>query len=282
MIDGKSSEAGSGQGGGGVVLITGASGFIAAALIARLGERYTVVGLDRAGPPDPPPPAAAVAIDLGSDEAVRAALEEVRARYGARIASVIHLAAYYDITGKPNPLYDKVTVQGTRRLIEGLQSFEVEQFVFASTMLVHKPTATPEERISEESPIGASWAYPQSKVDTEALLHERHGNIPAVFLRAAGVYDDDGRSAFLAQQISQIYEHRLISHFYPGMLCAAQSSVHREDLADAVVRLVDRRHDLPSELPLLVGEPDPPGYAEIQDIVGEALHGVGQVLAVHR
>ena len=34
MIDGKSSEAGSGQGGGGVVLITGASGFIAAATLA--------------------------------------------------------------------------------------------------------------------------------------------------------------------------------------------------------------------------------------------------------
>ncbi|MGE6695962.1 vitamin K epoxide reductase family protein [Sphingobium limneticum] len=258
-----------------IVLVTGASGFIAAALIARLGERYTVVGLDRAGPPEPPPPAAAIDIDVGSDEAVHAALEEVRARYGNRIASVIHLAAYYDISGDPNPLYDKVTVQGTRRLIDGLQSFDVEQFVFASTMLVHKPTATPQERINEESPIGASWAYPQSKVDTEALLHERHGRIPVVYLRPAGVYDDDGRSAFLAQQISQIYEHRLISHFYPGMLCAAQSSVHRDDLAEAVVRLVDRRHDLPSELPLLIGEPDAPGYAEIQNIVGEALHGEG-------
>jgi nucleoside-diphosphate-sugar epimerase/uncharacterized membrane protein len=275
MADVKRSEAGNGQGDGGVVLITGASGFIAAALIARLAERYTVVGLDRAGPPDPPPPAAAVDIDLGSEEAVRSALEEVRARYGNRIASVLHLAAYYDITGKPNPLYDKVTVQGTRRLIDGLQSFEVEQFVFASTMLVHKPTARPDERIDEDSPIGASWAYPQSKVDAEALLREHHGNIPVVYLRAAGVYDDDGRSAFLAQQISQIYEHRLISHFYPGMLCAAQSSVHRDDLADAVLRLVDRRHDLPAELPLLIGEPDAPGYAEIQDIVGEALHGEG-------
>src|SRR3546814_18601998 len=59
------------------------------------------------------------------------------------------------------------------------------------------------------------------------------------------------------------------------MLCAAQSSVHREDLADAVLRLVDRRHALPPELPLLIGEPDPPGYAEIQDIVGAALHGEG-------
>ena len=258
-----------------IVLVTGASGFIAAALIARLGERYTVVGLDRAGPPEPPPPAASIDIDVGSDEAVHAALEEVRARYGNRIASVIHLAAYYDISGDPNPLYDKVTVQGKRRLIDGLQSFDVEQFVFASTMLVHKPTATPQERINEESPIGASWAYPQSKVDTEALLHERHGRIPVVYLRPAGVYADEGRSAFLAQQISQIYEHRLISHFYPGMLCAAQSSVHRDDLAEAMVRLVDRRHDLPSELPLLIGEPDAPGYAEIQDIVGEALHGEG-------
>src|SRR3546814_20600367 len=59
------------------------------------------------------------------------------------------------------------------------------------------------------------------------------------------------------------------------MRCAAQSSVHRDDLADAVLRLVDRRRDLPSELPLLIGEPDAPGYAEIQDIVGEALHGEG-------
>lgn len=275
MTDAERSEPGSDESGPEVVLITGASGFIAAALIARLGERYMVVGLDRAGPPDPPPPAVAVAIDLGSDEAVRSALEEVRARYGNRIASVIHLAAYYDVTGEPNPLYDKITVQGTRRLIEGLQSFDVEQFVFASTMLVHKPTPTPEERINEDSPIGAAWAYPQSKVDTEALLHARRGKISVVYLRPAGVYDDDGRSAFLAQQIARIYEHRLTAHFYPGMLCAAQSSVHRDDLADAVARLVDRRRDLPNELPLLIGEPDAPGYAEIQDIVGEALHGEG-------
>ncbi len=236
MTDVERSEAGSGKNAGEIVLITGASGFIAAALIARLGERYTVVGLDRAGPPDPPPPASAVNFDLGSDAAVRTALDEVRARHGNRIASVIHLAAYYDITGEPNPLYDKITVQGTRRLIDGLQSFEVEQFVFASTMLVHKPTPTPDERINEDSPIAPAWAYPQSKVDTEVMLHERRGKIPVVYLRPAGVYDDGGRSAVLAQQIARIYEHRLTAHFYPGMLCAAQSSVHRDDLADAVLR----------------------------------------------
>ncbi len=33
-----------------VVLITGASGFIGSALIRKLANKYTLVGLDRAGP----------------------------------------------------------------------------------------------------------------------------------------------------------------------------------------------------------------------------------------
>ena len=256
-----------------LVLITGASGFIGRALIGRLSGKYRLVGLDRAGPPDPPPPADAVDFDLGSDEKVTVALDEVRRRFGSRIASVVHLAAYYDVSGEPNPMYDKITVQGTRRLIDGLQGFQVEQFVYASTMLVHRPTARPDERIDEESPIEAAWAYPESKVRTEGLLRERHGSIPLVMLRIAGVYDDLGNSPFIAEQIARIYEHRLTAHLYPGMLCAGQSFVHIEDLADAISRVIERRHDLPPELPLLVGEPEALGYAEVQNIIGEALHG---------
>src|SRR3546814_13732678 len=101
------------------------------------------------GPPDPPSPAVAIDFDLGSDEAIRSAFEEVRSRFGNRIASVIHLAAYYDVTGEPSPLYEKITVEGTRRLIDALKSFEVEQFVYASPMLVHRATDRPDERIDE-------------------------------------------------------------------------------------------------------------------------------------
>lgn len=258
---------------GQVVLITGSTGFIGSALIKRLGEQYTLVGLDRPGPPDPPAPAVAVDFDLGSDEGVRQALDVVRGRFGSKIASVIHLAAYYDVSGEPNPLYDAVTVQGTRRLIQALQDFEVEQFIFASSMLVHRPTGRPDETINEDSPLGPTWAYPESKAQTETLLSEERGKIPIVRLRIAGVYDDFGHSAFLAQQIARIYERQLTSHLYPGMLCAGQSFLHIDDLADAFARLIERRRKLPQDLPLLVGEPEALGYDEIQDIVGCALHG---------
>ena len=256
-----------------VVLITGASGFIGRALIAALGDRYTLVGLDRAGPPDPPAPARTVDFDLGSEHGVDLALEKVRGDFGTEIAAVVHLAAYYDVSGDPNPLYDKITVQGTSRLIGALQAFKVEQFIFASTMLVHRPTGDPNERIDEDAPVEPSWAYPESKVRTEQVLRENHGSIPVVLLRIAGVYDDLGHSPFIAEQIARIYEHRLVAHVYPGMLCAGQSFVHLEDLTDAVLRLIDRRARLPQVLPLLVGEPEALGYAEVQNIIGKATHG---------
>ncbi|HKP33148.1 MAG TPA: vitamin K epoxide reductase family protein [Sphingomicrobium sp.] len=256
-----------------IVLVTGSSGYLGGAIVRKLASKYTVVGFDRPGGKAPPECARQVGLDLGSDQSVREALAEVRQQFGTRIASVIHLAAYYDISGEENPLYDKITVQGTRRLIEALQDFEVEQFVFASTMLVHRPTDRPDKTINEDSPIDPQWAYPESKVKTEQLLREKHGSIPLVLLRIAGVYDDVGHSPFVAQQISRIYEHRLSAHVYPGMLCANQSFIHLDDLTDAVARLIDRRRELPPELPLLVGEPDALGYEEVQNIIGCALHG---------
>lgn len=256
-----------------IVLITGASGFIGRALAARFKDRYTVVGLDRPGSPAAPGAARAIDLDLASDESVARALGEVRGTFGNQIASVVHLAAYYDISGEPNPLYDEITVQGSRRLIDGLQAFAVEQFAFASTMLVHRPTERPDRTIDEDSPIEPSWAYPASKVRTEAMLRETHGRIPIVLLRIAGVYDDLAHSPFITEQVARIYEHRLIAHFYPGMLCAGQSFIHIDDLTDAVLRLIERRQQLPPEGPLLIGKPEALGYAEIQNIIGESLHG---------
>jgi nucleoside-diphosphate-sugar epimerase/uncharacterized membrane protein len=253
------------------VIITGSSGFIGSALVNKLAGRFRLVGFDKISNRTPPPAAECVCIDLTSKEAIKAAFERVRIAYGDRIASLVHLAAYYDLSGEPSPLYEQITVRGTERLLEQLKGFQVGQFIFSSTMLVHAPTDRG-QRINEGSPIDPRWPYPQSKVETEALIRKEHGDIPVVLLRLAGVYDDRGHSAFLSQQIARIYERQLLSHLYPGDIRRGQAFVHLEDVTAAFVALIDRRGKLPKETTLLVGEPETLSYDEVQRLLGRLLH----------
>ena len=112
------------------VIITGSSGFIGSALVNKLSGRFKLVGFDKIAGRSPPPAAECVCIDLTDEEAIAAAFERVRTAYGDRIASVVHLAAYYDLSGEPNPLYEQITIRGTERLLQQLKNFQVDQFIF--------------------------------------------------------------------------------------------------------------------------------------------------------
>src|SRR6266511_6385343 len=254
------------------IIVTGSTGFIGEALIGRLAESYNVIGLDLAAPKALPPSATFEKIDLTSDRSVRQILQKIRKRHGGRIDSVIHLAAYFGLTGEPNPKYEQITVRGTERLLRGLQSFEVEQFIFASSMLVHR-AGHPGVVIDEDWPLESDLPYRSSKIETERLIHEQRDRIPVVDLRPAGVYEDLGHNAFLAQQIARIYENDPKGHVYPGDLRTGQSFLHLEDLADAVLRLIERRKKLPSEVALLLGEPEAIGYGELQAEIGRLIRG---------
>ena len=188
------------------------------------------------------------------------------------IASAIHLAGYFDLTGEPDPKYEQITVRGTERLLRELQSLEVEQFIFASSMLVHRG-ARPGQLIDEDWPLELNLPYRASKIETERLIHAQRGQIPVVYLRPAGIYDDLGHNAFLAHQIARIYEDDLAAHVYPGDLRTGQSPLHLADLIVAVSRLIARRKTLPPELPLLLGEPEVMGYGELQSEIGRLIYG---------
>lgn len=257
----------------GTLIITGSSGRIGSSLIDRVGESYTEMGFDREGPPHPPLETEyVIACDLGSDESVWAALDEVRRLGHRRIASMIHLAAYYSFSGEPSPLYEQVTVRGTERLLHGLRDFEVEQFIFSSTMLVHAP-CEPGERINEDWPLEPKWDYPKSKVATEQLILRERGDVPVVFLRIAGVYDDQCHSIPIAQQIKRIYEQRFISRIFSGDITHGAAFVHMEDMVEALVLAVEHRKNLPQVTTLLIGEPDTLSYDELQRIISRRLHG---------
>lgn len=256
-----------------VVLITGACGLIGTAVTNKLAENYRVVGLDILDSPPPVSFSAYHKVDLTSDESVDQGLERVRMDFGDKIASVIHLAAYYSFSGEPSPLYEKVTVRGTERLLRKLQSFEVEQFIFSSTMLVHAPSPGPGQKIDEDSRLEAKWDYPESKRLTEEVIRLERGDIPVVIARIAGVYDKEGHSVPVSHQIQRIYERQMTARFYPGALDRGQAFIHREDLVDAIARMVERRKELLPEQVFLIGEETTLSYGELQRKLGELIHG---------
>lgn len=252
-----------------VVLITGSEGRIGRAIAAALGDGFTVVGFEQACPPTA---TACIEVDITADEALAAACRQLRERYGERLASVIHLAAYYDFSGDPDPRYEAVNVDGTRRLLHALQDFQVEQFVYASTMLVHRP-GEPGIAIDEDSELAPKWPYPQSKAAAEEVIRRERGHLPTVILRIAGVYTDDCEVPSLASQIQRIYERQMLSHVFPGDPSHGQAFVHIDDVAQAFRLLVEKRSRLADETVLLIGEPVTESYESLQNLMGRLLHG---------
>ena len=253
------------------ILVTGSSGLIGSAIAAHFARDFHVVGFDT----KPPGRRTSVEhhdVDLTSDESVTAALARVKQAHGDRIASVIHLAAYYDFAGEPSDLYEQVTIRGTGRLVRALRAFYVEQFFFSSSMLVHAPGESGRP-IHEESPVEPTWDYPRSKVETEKLLHDERGEMPVVIARIAGVYDDACHSIPIAHQIQRIFEKKLIARFYPGDPSRGQAFVHLDDLVTFVRLAVDRRRKLPAELVVLAGEAETISYDEIQRTTSRLLFG---------
>jgi len=252
-----------------IVLITGAAGNIGRSLAGVLEDSYRIVGLDRPGSKADFP---LLEADLADDKSVGKAIAAFRERFGKRIASVVHLAAYFDFTGEENPLYQTINVEGTRRLLRELQALEVEQLVYSGTMLVHAP-GKPGQPINEDQPIEPKWAYPKSKADAEEVIRSEHGKIPFVLLHLAGLYDEETSVPTLSNQIVRIYERDFQSYLYSGSTRAGQSMVHREDMLDAFKRVVDRRKEIPSGTMILIGEEQAIGYDALQDEIGYLIHG---------
>lgn len=255
------------------VMITGSSGLIGSAFLAHVGERCRELCLDSKGPPVVPPKTAhIIPCDLTSDENLHQALDEVRRLGHRRIASVLHLAAYYSFASESSPLYEQVNVRGTERLLHGLRDFEVEQFIFASTMLVHAP-CQPGVRINEDWPLKQKWEYPKSKVTAEQLIVRERGDVPVVLMRIGAVYDDRCHSIPLAQQIRRIYEKRFIGRMLSGDVTHGVAFLHMEDLVRALMLAVEQRKALPQVTTLLIGESETISYDELQRTISRQLYG---------
>ena len=90
------------------ILITGAAGLIGCRLAESLLADYPVMGFDVAKQDQKLPNVDWIHCDLTDDDAVTEALARLRERHGERLASVVHLAAYYDFSGKVESVVRKL------------------------------------------------------------------------------------------------------------------------------------------------------------------------------
>ncbi|MDF1726488.1 MAG: NAD-dependent epimerase/dehydratase family protein [Sulfitobacter sp.] len=254
-----------------LVVITGASGSIGSALAERLMGDYRVLGLDQEGADDAAP-CDMVSFDLTDPVSCRNAVQTIKEKQGEPIAAVVHLAAYFDFTGRDDSLYKAVNVEGTRNLLEALAEVTVERFIYASTMLVHR-AGSPGERIDEDTPLDPGWAYPKSKAQAEEVIAETHGDIPVTVLRLAGLYDEETAVPTLSHQIARIYARGMKSHLHSGDLDAGQSFIHRDDMMRLFEAVIDRRDSLPPTGAILAGEEEAVSYQRLQDAIGREIHG---------
>lgn len=261
-----------------LIVITGSSGLIGGVLAEVLGDDYHIVGLDVEPPGDDSPDLDWIKCDMTDDDSVKAALEQVR-DIGKRVVSLIHLAAYYDFSGEPSPLYRELTVEGTRRLLReckllrtrGEKPLSIRQFVFSSSLLLME-SSDDDHPLTESSPVNAEWDYPQSKLAAEKVIEQEHDGIPAVILRVAGVYNEGCHSLPVAQQISRIYEKQLESYLFPGDKTHGQSFIHLDDLAKCIERVIEHREELSPYEVFLIGEEHVMSYEELQEEIGQLIH----------
>ncbi|NGX39427.1 MAG: GDP-mannose 4,6-dehydratase [Chlamydiae bacterium] len=253
-----------------LLLISGVSGRIGSRAARHFSRNFQVVGLDIFEPSESCGECDFLFTDISSRENVQDTFHQISEKYGKKIAGVIHLAAYYNFAGGSWEKYEAITIGGTKNLLEALKEFEVEQFLFSSTILVYAPCKLG-EKIDEDSPLDPKWEYPLSKVKTEALIAEQE--IPGVILRIAGIYDDVCHSIPLSQQIARINEKKIESHLFPGNPKHGATFLHMDDLIHVMQIILDKRRALGECEIFVLGEEEVMCYRELQDEMGRLLHG---------
>jgi nucleoside-diphosphate-sugar epimerase len=261
-----------------VVLITGAAGRLGSQLAEACSRNYRVVGLDSGIQENTG--VDSIPCDLNVSQSVVNALALVRERYGERLACVIHLGPQQDFSEETAEFDQGRMIDGIGRLLHSLRDFVVEQFVFLSSMLVMANESAEISDSTEDASKKESHDQrlsPRAYFEIERFIQRElspdRGNIPTVILRIASVYDENCHSMTIAQQISRIYEKRLESYFYPGDVDRGQPFVRLDDLVDSFLHVIELRLELETFEIFLIAEPDIMSYAELQEQIGELLHG---------
>ena len=144
------------------IVVTGVSGRVGRAIYVRLAREHDVIGLDRA-----PSSTADVVGDLGDAALLRRVL--------AGADAVVHTAALHapHVGLVSDAEFERVNVDGTRRVLDAAVAANVPRLVFTSSTAVYGDAATPRDRagwVDETLAPQPVTIYHHTKLAAEALL----------------------------------------------------------------------------------------------------------------
>ena len=247
------------------ILLTGASGFVGAAVLRRLLEaghevrallrkesvRHNVAGLD----------VECVEGDLRNPESVRRAMQGIEA--------VFHVAADYRLWARDPGEIRRSNLEGTRNIMEAALAAGVGRVVYTSSVATFRPRGdgSPAEETDSLAEADAIGAYKQSKVAAERLVQDmvaRRG-LPAVIVNpSTPIGPRDIKPTPTGRIIVEAASGRM-----PGYVDTALNLVHVDDVAAGHLLAFERGRV--GELYILGGEDVPLArmLAEIAGIAGK-------------
>jgi len=212
------------------ILVTGADGFVGAALCPALAAAgHTVIAATRRGEHTEQGWERRALGDLGSGP-IPASLFDA-------IDTVIHLAARVHVMRdrSTNPLaeFRRVNVEGTRRLVYAAAEAGVRRFALLSSIKVNGEVS-PGRPFTESDPPHPGDAYGLSKFEAEAVLTAAAAKtgIATVVIRAPLVYGPGVRANFRA--LLRLCDTALPLPF--GAVRNRRSLIYRGNLVDALMR----------------------------------------------
>lgn len=225
-----------------LILITGAGGFLGRAVASRLQQAGNrIVLLDRSGLANDNSAAfAQIGCDICDAEALRRVFD------AHRITAIVHLAAILPTAAARNPPEaTEVNVVGSFNLLEMARRFNVQRFVFGSSLSIYG-TCAPDDVVGERHRAAPEDLYGAAKLYVEQLGkgYKDLDGIQFVSVRMGRVVGAGARSVTSAWR-SEIFEllgkSRPVEIKIPYVGTERVLLVHVDDVARSLATLVQAR-----------------------------------------
>jgi nucleoside-diphosphate-sugar epimerase len=262
-------------------LVTGATGFLGRHLLAALKKENQIFAVARGTPEASGAPRGPTIDWIQADVVEISDLERVEEhiRSAGGIDLAIHLAAYYDFTGRAAPDYQLTNVEGTRNVLDLLDRLAPRHLLFASSVAACGFTR-PGFPVTELSLTDGTTHYAISKRRGEKLVLEHQGPYTISVVRFAALFSDwcqyEPLYHFLSTWLSSSWRRRILS----GGGQAAIPFLHIFDAVTFVLRLLDRYETLDPREVLIAAPNSATSHAELHS-VATACHFGRRLKAIH-